>query len=348
MRRHVSLVAALTLIGAGCGGPKADRAMTCRLGPSPAGGEITYAQGGRLLGVTPDGGRECLAQLPTAAAVAQWAPAGDRVLLDNTQALLAHGSHPTGFAHGDQLAWSPVGKSLLAVTPTGDLLREPAEGGKPQDLTFLNRHEATIYHPSGRAIVSVGWGNEGYGIYLADTTGKLQATLAEGHTARHIGPLAWTNNADLVFAAQHDDRWDLHRLELGGAGQLTTLASTPGPNQPITDLAASPFSDGGVAWRQGDCANATLATKVLQAGHLLSIPPEVATATPTGWLPDGTLILQRSPCHDTHRAGSASVIYAFKDSHATPMRSVPGQATVRVALPPGPELPSSIASAGPI
>jgi hypothetical protein len=103
-----------------------------------------------------------------------------------------------------------------------------------------------------------------------------------------------------------------------------------------------------VAWRQGDCANATLATKVLQDGHLLSIPPEVAAATPTGWLPDGTLVLQRSPCHDTHRAGAGSVIYAFKDSHATPMRSVAGQATVRVALPPGPELPSSIASAGPI
>jgi hypothetical protein len=350
-RKTVALLAMLALIGAGCGGSGADgAAVACRFTPAPPTGEITFARDGRLLGVSPDGhGQHCLAYLK-AVAVAHWAAPGDRALLGTTRALLPAGAHPTGFTDKDQLTWSPAGRSLLAVTPKGELLREPSAGGKPEDLTFLNRHETTLYHPSGRAIVSVGDGTEGYGIYLADTTGHLLATLAEGHTARHIGPLAWTANGDLLFAAQHDDRWDLHRLQLGGAGALTTVASTPSTNQPIGDLVASPFPDGGVAWRQGDCTHATLTTKVLRNSQPVPLPPELATATPTDWLADGTLVLQTDTptCPPTHRARPRGTVYAFKDGHPTPVASTPSEAAVRIVLPPGPDLPSAIASAGPI
>lgn len=88
--------------------------------------------------------------------------------------------------------------------------------------------------------------SNGYGIYLADSTGKLLVTLAAAETAHHLGPLAWTAAGDLVFAAEHDDRWDLHELHLA-TGELRTLASTPGPADRIDTLVASAFPASGVS-----------------------------------------------------------------------------------------------------
>jgi hypothetical protein len=351
MRRWTALWAALALVGGACQASEAAAGNEhCAVGSPLPGGEITYVHDGRLVGVAPDGrDRRCLGRLRDASAAISWAPSGDRALAGTT-AVVPGGSHPSGLPAVDQLTWSPAGRSLLAVTPTGALIRKRAGVDKPQDITFLNRHETATYHPSGRAIVSVGEGNEGYGLYLADTDGKVLASLVEGETARHIGPLAWTENGDLVFAAQHDDRWDLHRLELGGAGRLTTLASTPSPNQPISDVVASVAPGAGIAWRQGDCADGILATHVLQRGRSLALSPEVATARPAGWLPDGTLVLQTTggTCRDAPRTIGEGDIYAVKDGHTTRIGSIPGRAAVRVALSPGPELPSPIASAGPI
>jgi hypothetical protein len=346
MRRPVAIVAVLALTGVACGG--VDTAPgRCRLDPPSASGEITFVQGRRLMAIGSDGqDSHCLVSRPGTDGVLQWAPTGDRGLLGTTE-MLGGASRTAGrFPGAREVAWSPTGRSLLAVSADGRLFKRPVDGGAPKEVTFLNRHDSALYHPGGRAIVSVGDGGNGYGIYLADATGKLLVALAAAETAHHLGPLAWRASGDLVFAAEHEDRWDLHELHLA-TGALQTLASTAGPADRIDTVVASPFPDSGVAWREADCTASRTAARVLSTGGT-PLPAEVAAARPAAWLPDGPLILSQAdrPCTAVHATDATT--YSFKDGRATRVASVSGVPAVRVAVPPGPALPSTIPSDAPI
>jgi len=347
MRRRVAVAALLVVIGSGCGRSSAQPTAGCQLRPVSPAGEVTFVAGGRLIGVDPAGqGSHCLARLGGMAVTARWAPGGDRLLVDNRSQRFPGGRHPTGFTGVDQVAWSrPAGSSLLAVTPGGALIKRPTSGGPARDITFLNRHESAIYHPGGQAIVSVGF-LDGYGIYLADNTGKPLATLARSETARHIGPLTWTAEGDLVFAAQHDDRWDIHRLVLA-TGRLSTLGSTGTATAAITDLVASPFASGDVAWRQRDCDAGTASTTVFEGGNRVALPPAVGAATPLGWLPGGALELQR-PRSICGPGGGRGDVYTFNHGTAIRLGVASRGVALRVALPPGPRLPATLPSDAPI
>jgi len=265
----------------------------------------------------------------------------------------------TGFAPADHVSLSPADTSLVAVTPDGRLLKRPAAGGPAEDIAVIDRYDAAIYHPSGKAMVVVGQGEGengggGYGIYLADTNGAVQLTLAAAETSRHIESLAWTDDGHLVFAARHADRWDLHSLDLA-TGTIATLASTPAADQPVTNVVTSSFAGGGIAWQEGACGPGQVpATKMRIAGQLVALPPALGTAVPVGWLPDAPLVLlQRpAPCGgvkgEATKARSAGDVYTVRGSTVTKIASGAVDATVRVAHPTPPPLPTSIPSDAPI
>ena len=322
----------------------------CALGDVPAAGEVTYVTGdGRLMGVRPDGtGARCLASDVAARFPGlSWSPDGTRVLLGAAQARAPEGPVTTAFAAGDQVGWSrPTGRAALAVTAAGRLVKRTGGTGPPEDVTFLERHESALYHPAGRAIVSVGTDRDGgYGLYLADNRGQLIAPLARGESARRIGPIGWTVSGALAFAAEHDDRWELHRLELGGE-ELTTVATTDSGDERIVGLAASTFAGGGLAWREDDCTVGPSATRVNRGGRSLTLPAGVDSALPVGWLPDGTLVLADRPAACAAPTGPADLL-ALRDGRVTKLASGAYDAAVRVVLPPGPDLPAAIRSTAP-
>jgi hypothetical protein len=351
MNRWIAVLGAMTLLGTGCTTHLAGAANACRLDSPPVSGEITYVEHDRLMAVNADGtDRRCLSE--GVGTAPRWDRSGQRALVGPTRTLRADGSSSTGYRDTDQVVWSPAGTSLLAVTGDGRLLKRPATGGPAQDMTFLNRYDTAVYHPSGRAIVAVGDGDSeaGYGIYLADTTGALQATLADGETTHHIDALAWTSDGQLVFTAEHPNRWDLHRLDLT-TGQLTTLASTLSPDEPITDVVTSPFPGGGIAWREGRCAadGPPPVTKMVLAGQPIRLPATLASAVPIGWLPDdGLVFLHESSCTTRPTPTSAGDVYVFRSGISTTVASGATGATVRAALPPPPLLPASIPSDAPV
>jgi hypothetical protein len=358
MTRWIALLGALAVLATGCTTRSAGAFQPCQVGAAPAAGEVTYVEGARLMAVGPDGqGRRCLADHVDVAPA--WGARGDAGLAGPTRLVSPGRSAPTGFTPADHVSLSPAGTSLLAVTPDGRLMKRPTAGGAAEDIGVINSYDAALYHPSGQAMVVAGYGDGenasgGYGIYLADTTGALQGTLAAAETSRHIDSLAWTDDGHLIFAGQHTDRWDLHSLDLA-AGTITTLASTTAPDQPITGVVTSPFAGGGIAWQEGTCASGRPPlTKMRLAGQLLALPGALATAVPVGWLGDATLVLlQRpGPCDagigKGAAASSAGDIYTVRGTTVTKVATGATDATVRVVHPTPPPLPTNIPSDAPI
>jgi hypothetical protein len=350
-KRWPAVVAALAVLTGGCSTRVGAATGPCRTGTVPAGGEITYVRHGRLWGVTPDGsGRRCLAG--DVAAPAAWDAAGEKAVIAGDRVLQDNGQSPTGFGAGARVVLSPAGTSLVAVTVDGRLVKRPAAGGPETDMTVLDRYDSVVYHPGGQAIVAVGDGDsdQGYGIYLADSTGAVQATLAAAETTRDIGSLAWTHDGALLFVARHADRTDLHRLDLA-SGELTTLASTAGADQPITDVVTSPFPDGGVSWRQGRCgAGPGLATRLTIAGEPVAVPDSLSSAAPVGWLPGAALVLVRDndPCRPDRSRPAGGDVYVLRAGQVTRVAQAVAGASVRVAHPVPPPLPENVPSDAPI
>ena len=359
MRRWIALLGALAVLTTGCSARTAAASGSCRLGAVPAGGEVTYLDGGRLLAAGPDGrSAGCLADHLDAAP--RWGRRGDAGVAGSTRLVSAARVAATGFAPADHVVVSPADTSLLAVTADGRLEKRPEAGGPADDISVISGYDAAIYHPSGKGIVVVGQGDgengsDGYGIYLADTNGAIQVTLAAAETSRHIESLAWTDDGDLVFAAQHADRWDLHRLDLS-TGTLTTLASTGGPDQAINNVVTSPFAGGGIAWQEGACGPGGRApvTKMRLAGQLIALPPTLDGAVPVGWLPDATLVMlaRPAPCGGgtgaTAKSRAAGDVYTVRGPTVTKIVSGATDASVRVAHPAAPPLPATIPSDAPI
>lgn len=359
MRRPAALLASVLVLAGACssdddGGEGAARssttpstaastpsttAVSCRgLGAAPDEGVVTWVADGRLYDA-----QGCLLDLDGARVVAGWGGRADRVVVDNT--VVVGDAPPTQPFDGGPLALSrPTGTAVLRVTADGKLLKRELDDGEPRDISFMARHEAAVYHPAGRSIVSSGRNADGGAeLLIADNSGRDPRPLLTIEDARAVHHPAFTRSGALLYTADHGTHWDLHRLVIG-EDSFSTVATVRAPGV-IGDVVASPFDIGGVAWTEGRCTGAERPTlKAQQSGRDFPIPAEAARARPVGWLPDGGLVaIDRGGCEPA----AAGALLVVRGGTATKVADNVTSAAVRAELPPPPPPPEDIPQQAP-
>lgn len=300
--------------------------VQCRgIGEAPAGGAVTWISDGRLYDES-----GCL--LDQAAAPIEWGGKADRVLLGGS---VVTGAGRTKLFDAATVLSRPTGTAVLSISPEGKVLkRENAEQG-PRDISVLSRTDAVVYHPAGRSIVAAGVGGSGPALVIAGNEGGESQDLLKVEEAKSIANPVFTASGALLYTADHGDRVDLHRLEIGSDSFSTVdTAAAPGT---IDHVVASPFEGGGVAWMKGECASAVL--RAQRGGVFFKTEgTEVANARPVGWMPDGGLVLLKGPaCQDT-----PGTLFVWRDGAARRIADNVTAAAVRAVLPPPPEPPKVI------
>jgi hypothetical protein len=337
--------------GVGTGEPSVSAGLPVRslpsgpcsgVGAAPSSPEITFISGSLVYQVHPDGsGLKCLVSSERPLTLA-WSAAADRLLLGGLQAFTPDQQRGTVPQQVRSPRWSrPTGKSTIYISiDRRHLLKVPAAGGKPLDISFLDRHDEVTYHPAGTHIAVSGKAKDGsYGIFLATNTGGNPVALALSENAREISGLAFSHQGDdLYFSADHGDHFDLHRLNI----RSSNLETVDSGSLPYAKTVTSEFGDGAVAYRLGSCSQGTK-TMVWRPGAGAA-PQEVASPTgfsePAGWMPDGSLLLIARPggCDGPgdllvwHGSGDLQLV-AHDASRAAPRAVLPA--------PPEPPLPGA-------
>jgi hypothetical protein len=346
MRRWLVLIA---LLAAGCSSDGDDEAVSttttstststsatavpvqCRgLGEVPAGGAVTWISEGRLYDES-----GCL--VDEAAAPVEWGGTGDRVLLGGSMVTAA--GRTKLFDSATALS-RPTGTAVLSISTEGRLLKREVDAPAERDLRILSKHTDVVYHPAGRSIVVAGERGGQPQLLITDNEGGDDRPLLEIEQAKSVSNPVFTASGALLYTADHGDRVDLHRLEIG-SDTFSTPDTVPAPGT-IDHVVASPFDGGGVAWMKGECASAVL--RAQRGGAFFETSgTEVANARPVGWMPDGGLVLLKGPmCQDT-----PGTLFVWRDGAARRIADNVTAAAVRAVLPPPPEPPQAIPQEAP-
>ncbi len=291
--------------------------------------QITFVSGGRVLAVPGNLTRPAASDTPTClyelqpAGIKQldWSPDGSALLLGSDQVargtkLSASGYLPTN----PDVKWSgPNGKSLLATTAKGELVKRNSTTGARTDISFLPKHQSSVYHPAGKAIISIGEfrdsdyepdaraaaeGSPQIGVFLATNTGSEPRLLISDDSDAALSEVAFSGSGrNLYFIAQHVDKFHLHRYETNVGGLFEEVTSTT----VISNLVASEV-DESVAVQVGACdANTPPDLKVwtgpessqIEFQSLRDVVPQVPDGAlfPVGWLPGKRLVvIARTGC----------------------------------------------------
>jgi hypothetical protein len=321
------------------------------LGRAPVSAEITFLVDDRLYAAPPDGSSaRCLAELEQGSGLT-WGGEADRVALDTATGGLILTNDQRELLQPDESQpvfeglSRPVGTSLVYISADGKrLLKLPVDGGRPDDISFLKRHDEVAYHPSGTSVIVVGEERAGnYGIFFATNEGKDPRLLAIGEDAKRIYSLAFSHDGrTLYYAAEHPDRYDLHALALTSGeragspeavteGRLKTLHSSQAP---IDNVVVSEFEkDPPVAYTEGSCETG-IQTFVWKGEGVARVGDDTnkTFTTPVGWLPDGGLLaMSRSGGCD--RPGTLKV---WEGGYSDSLVDQVTQAAVRAPFPPPP------------
>jgi hypothetical protein len=309
----------------------------CRgLGQVAAGGDLTWLADGKLMDRA-----GCLVE--TAGGLGAWGGTADRVVLGDG-VRFAGAAAPAPVGAGPVVLSRPTGKSVLRVTGAGKLLKREIGGGEWRDISFLGRHEAAVYHPAGRHIVSTGTDGDGKAaMVITDNEGRDPQPLLTIEAATSVGNPAFTASGALLYTADHTGHVDLHRLEIGD-DKISTVTSVKAPGT-IGNVVTSPFSGGGVAWTIGQCAPGSSATlKAQRGGTFFPLDgTEADTARPVGWLPDGRLAAIAGQGCDAAKPGKLLLVGADK---VEVVAEAVTAAAVRAVLPPPPPPPAIIPPQG--
>jgi hypothetical protein len=312
----------------------------------PPEGQITYFEDYELRAAEPTGEQEtCLAavnrRLARSVVSPVWNARGDSVLLGN------HALSPSGELtealtdrERDIPQWSrPSGTSVVYLSD-GRVMKRSSRGGDAIDISFLERHDAVTYHPSGTHIATSGEDDNGdFGLYLATNVGTEPQLLASGEAARFIVNLQFTEDGRyLYYSAQHGPReWHLHRLGIGRNAVLETLAVA----HENFDYAVSPFKPKAVAWFvSGDCAAGETGSFEVRGQTLkLSVDQRSANVRPVGWLPSGELVVLASTTGcSTAQPGNVYVLSKDQDPILIQEENY-GAVSIRAKMPPPPPSP---------
>jgi hypothetical protein len=272
-----------------------------------------------------------------------WGPQGDRVSFGDLRRYEGDGVVSLDDV-AESISWSrPTGRAIVYVSE-GRLMKVDAFGGEPVDISFLAHHDEVVYHPAGTHVAVTGTAEDGtYGLWLATNVGKGAQLLAIGEDARRIFSLSFAHDGTTIYyAAEHDDRYDVHSLRLAlqdeeGAVRDAELGTLDSASTEMGDVVVSEFEAERVAYSVGSCDEGKT-TRVWEfevtglGGELAGLSTE-----PVGWLPNGELLVlaRESGCE------GEGTLYAWRSGQAT--RLVPGvtAAGVRAILPAPPDPPAS-------
>jgi hypothetical protein len=311
--------------------------------------EISFISGGKLfLARRHSSTARCAVEVAQATGL-EWGPEADRLL---TGDLTRYEGRRVAGWQGEvgSPAWSrPTGTSVVFVSPSeesaqGRLLKLGALGSEAADISFLADHDEVVYHPAGTHVAVTGTAEDGvYGLWLATNLGEEAQLLAIGEDARRIFSLSFSPDGRKVYyAAEHDDHFDVHGLQLASEdekGRLrdAKLSTIDTASTVMGDVVATPFGDS-VAYTVGTCAEKT--TRVWN-GEIVEPGAEVAglSTEPLGWMPSGELLLL---ARDDGCEGPGT-LYAWqpRSEHAVRLAVGVEAAAPRASLPPPPPPPDS-------
>ena len=250
------------------------------LGPAPAAGlaEVTYltaagpGQNRRLLALPNDRpGPVCLAEAPTGATTLSWGGQADRVLLPPSQVVLADRRVDLDLPEGEAASFTlPTGTSVL-FSDGPHLKKRSLDDRRDTDVTFLDRHEASVYYPEGKHILSVGASSDGvYGVFVATNVGASPVVVARDETpATTIYSPTVMTGGFTAFAASHTQNPSADRYHIHFRGEddplLHTIALPDGPPEVIV---ASHF-ESRVAAQAGSCASGGRRVTAVDVGEYL-------------------------------------------------------------------------------
>jgi hypothetical protein len=305
--------------------------------PQPGGAVLTYVVDGRLVTA---GDETCLVESGGPATTVQWGPRADRVLLAANRAVLPSGRVIAPFgSQARQVGWShPEGRSLLAVTADGRLLKHRTIEAEPKDVTFLARHDEAVYHPAGLHILSAGQAEDGSeGVFLATNEGEDAQPVTVAEEARRVYSLAWLpGGASFRFLADHGTFWEVHQVDLDGLAFSTPLTL----KEEMVSLMVSPFDGPDLtAVQVGSCRGRTrvevlgLRDRPSRAGGDELRRRSVA---PVGWLDGNALALL---ARDRGCDGPGD-LYVWDGGEPELVAEDVDGAAVRAVLPEPPEPPA--------
>jgi hypothetical protein len=277
---------------------------------------------------------------------------GGRMLLPGTDRVDdLRGSIPQGWSR-------PKGLAFLWTSPDHrKLFKIDAATGKRTDVTFLERTDEAIYHPAGEHIVAVGVDHEhNYGVFLATNEGTEPQLLVVGEDARRIFSLGFGPSGSLFYAAEHPDRYDVHRITFTHSpdtGKVdATLQTMYSTHDEITKIVSSPFSESDVAVQIGACESRTLVAHRFVNGIVMDRPQAIEkldkgtrpmgdeldgmSTQPVGWLSSGHLLVR---AWDSGCSGPSS-LYLWTKNGTRLLTNDAGPAAVRVSYPDPPPPPN--------
>lgn len=318
---------------------------------------ITYVQEGRLLSVSPEGHDvTCLLETARIRPFPQWGPRGDRLLMAGVSYL--GGNRRKLLEDPKQIArWSrPRGESVIYTEDNrARLMKVPAGGGAAQNISFLTRHDAFVYHPAGTHIAAAGADEHGrYGIYIATNVGTKRFLVARGENAQAIGGLEFSpDGRHLFFIANHSDGTNhIHDLQLATGRDLgeldkpladtgidTLLATT----DPLSAPVVSPFSKRPrLSFVRGQCDTKSQ-TYVWRKGDdavPIEWPVSGEQTRPVGWVPNGQLLVEVGRAGSCAGGGSLQAWDQLTEERSLIAADVGvGHVAVRATLPKSPEPP---------
>jgi hypothetical protein len=273
----------------------------------------------------------------------EWGPEGDRLHFGD---LRRYDGEQTVTLEDEakSIAWSrPTGTSLVYISD-GRLLKVDAFGEAPLDISFLAEHDEVVYHPAGTHVAVTGTADDGtYGLWLATNVGEDAQLLAIGEDARRIFSLSFAHDGrTLFYAAEHDDRYDVHSLLLAlqdeeGEVRDAELGTIDSSSTETGDVIASEFHEDTLAYTVGSCEEGK--TTRVWTGSVTELGGELAglSTEPVGWLPSGELLVlgRESGCE------GEGALYSWRPAETTALAADVSAAGVRAVLPPPPDPPST-------
>lgn len=306
--------------------------------------DVSFVAGGKVFVARRDGDTAgCVLEVDDAPDL-EWGPEADRFHLGD---LRRFGRRQISAPDDEveSISWSrPTGKSLVYVSDRR-LMKVDAFGAEPFDISFLEDHDEVAYHPAGTHVAVTGTDAKGvYGLWLANNVGRDHQIIAIGEDARRIFSLSFAHDGvTLYYAAEHDDRYDLHSLELAASDETgetrnAELSTLDSDSDGVDHVLASEFAESQVAYTIGSC-NGRTTTKVLENGRLTELGAELdgVSTQPAGWLPNGELLVLARPSG----CDKEGTLYAWGPDETTELVAGVTTAGARAVLPPPPDPPSA-------